>query len=129
MRKLSLAFVLAAAVVLPSAAAPRPALPAHQRPAAHSKLISIDFVNADLKYVLKTLGRKMGRNLYLGPGVEGSVTVTLKDVPVDGAVALILKMQSKQLAYKLLGYDTLIVATPEKIAQVEDGIMSTQLHR
>jgi type II secretory pathway component HofQ len=129
MRKLSLAFVLAAAVVLPSAAAPRPALTAQQRPAAHSKLISIDFVNADLKYVLKTLGRKMGRNLYLGPGVEGSVTVTLKDVPVDGAVALILKMQSKQLAYKLLGYDTLIVATPEKIAQVEDGILSTQLHR
>lgn len=51
------------------------------------------------------------------------------DVPVDGAVALILKMQSKQLAYKLLGYDTLIVATPEKIAQVEDGILSNQLHR
>lgn len=69
------------------------------------KLVTLDFVNADLVYVIKILAKEMGRNVYIGPGVEGSVTVTLKSVPVDGALALILKMQENDIAYKLIGYE------------------------
>lgn len=100
---------------------------APRRPAKRPKLVSMDFVNADLVYVVKMLAREMGRNVYIGPGVEGSVTVSLKAVPVDGAMALILKMQPKDITYKLVGYDTLIVATPDKVGQIEDDIMSLQI--
>lgn len=100
---------------------------ADERAAARPKLVTLDFVNADLVYVIKRLGREMGRNVYIGPGVVGSVTVSLKGVPADGAVALILRMQTKVLAYKLVGYDTLIVATPEKVSQIEDDIMGLQI--
>ena len=97
--------------------------PAPRRVANRPKLVTLDFVNADLVYVIKILAKEMGRNVYIGPGVEGSVTVTLKSVPVDGALALILKMQENDIAYKLIGYNTLIVAAPEKVNQIEDEIL------
>lgn len=97
--------------------------PAPRRVAPKQKLVTLDFVNADLVYVIKVLAKEMGRNVYIGPGVEGSVTVTLKSVPVDGALALILKMQENDIAYKMVGYNTLIVAAPEKVNQIEDDIL------
>jgi type II secretory pathway component GspD/PulD (secretin) len=100
--------------------------PAPRRVANRPKLVTLDFVNADLVYVIKILAKEMGRNVYIGPGVEGSVTVTLKSVPVDGALALILKMQENDIAYKLIGYNTLIVAAPEKVNQIEDEILGKQ---
>ncbi len=101
--------------------------PAPRRVANRVKLVTLDFVNADLVYVIKILAKEMGRNVYIGPGVEGSVTVTLKSVPVDGALALILKMQENDIAYKLIGYNTLIVAAPEKVNQIEDEILGKNL--
>ena len=101
--------------------------PAPRRYASRVKLVTLDFVNADLVYVIKILAKEMGRNVYIGPGVEGSVTVTLKSVPVDGALALILKMQENDIAYKLIGYNTLIVAAPEKVNQIEDEILGKNL--
>ena len=100
--------------------------PAPRRPVNRVKLVTLDFVNADLVYVIKVLAKEMGRNVYIGPGVEGSVTVTLKSVPVDGALALILKMQENDIAYKLVGYNTLIVAAPEKVNQIEEDILGKQ---
>jgi type II secretory pathway component GspD/PulD (secretin) len=101
--------------------------PAPRRVASRVKLVTLDFVNADLVYVIKILAKEMGRNVYIGPGVEGSVTVTLKSVPVDGALALILKMQENDIAYKLIGYNTLIVAAPEKVNQIEDEILGKSM--
>jgi len=97
--------------------------PAPRRVAPKQKLVTLDFVNADLVYVIKVLAKEMNRNVYIGPGVEGSVTVTLKSVPVDGALALVLKMQENDIAYKMVGYNTLIVAAPEKVNQIEDDIL------
>lgn len=98
----------------------------YRKPVNRVKLVTLDFVNADLVYVIKILAKEMGRNVYIGPGVEGSVTVTLKSVPVDGALALILKMQENDIAYKLIGYNTLIVAAPEKVNQIEEEILGKQ---
>ncbi|CAN0446597.1 unnamed protein product, partial [Phaeothamnion confervicola] len=82
-----------------------------------------DFVNADLVYVIKVLAKEMGRNVYVGPGVEGSVTVTLKSVPVEGALALILKMQENEFDYKLVEPNTIIVAPKEKLGTIPDDIL------
>ena len=96
---------------------------APKRAAPKQKLVTLDFVNADLVYVLKVLAKEMNKNIYVGPTVAGSVTVTLKNVPVEGAMALILQMQESEYDYKLLGYNTVVVAAPEKLDEVADNIL------
>jgi type IV pilus assembly protein PilQ len=96
---------------------------AKPRPVHHSKMVSLDFVNADLVYVIKVLAKEMNRNVYVGPGVEGSVTVTLKSVPVEGALALILKMQENEFDYKVVEPNTIIVAPKEKLGTIPDDIL------
>lgn len=96
---------------------------APKRAAPKQKLVTLDFVNADLVYVLKVLAKEMNKNIYVGPTVAGSVTVTLKNVPVEGAMALILQMQESEYDYKLLGYNTIVVAAPEKLGEVADNIL------
>jgi len=96
---------------------------APRRTKPHSKMVSLDFVNADLVYVVKVLAKEMNRNIYVGPGVEGSVTVTLKSVPVEGALALILKMQENEFDYKVVEPNTLIVAPKEKLGTIPDDIL------
>jgi type II secretory pathway component GspD/PulD (secretin) len=107
--------------------APVSALRARKAPrrpkAPPQKLVTLDFVNADLVYVLKVLAKEMNRNIYVGPTVAGSVTVTLKNVPVEGAMALILQMQESEYDYKMVGSNTIVVAAPEKLAEVSDSIL------
>lgn len=94
--------------------------------APRQKLVTLDFVNADLVYVLKVLAKEMGRNIYVGPTVQGSVTVTLKNVPVEGAMALILQMQENEYDYKILDGSnprTVVVAPPDKLSEIADDIM------
>ena len=98
---------------------------APRRPKAPpQKLVTLDFVNADLVYVLKVLAKEMNRNIYVGPTVGGSVTVTLNNVPVEGAMALILQMQENEYDYKILDYNTVVVAAPEKLSEVADDIFN-----
>lgn len=110
--------------------APVSALRARQAPrlpkTPPQKLVTLDFVNADLVYVLKVLAKEMGRNIYVGPTVQGSVTVTLKNVPVEGAMALILQMQENEYDYKILdgpSTRTVVVAPPDKLAEIADDIL------
>lgn len=88
---------------------------------------NFDFANADLVHVVKTLAKLMNRNVYIGPGVEGTVTIHLTNVTAEEALATILKQQLDSIAYKLVGYNTLIVAAPEKINQVGDEILGKSL--
>lgn len=109
--------------------APVSALRARKAPrrpkAPPQKLVTLDFVNADLVYVLKVLAKEMNRNIYVGPTVAGSVTVTLKNVPVEGAMALILQMQENEYDYKIVGSNTIVVAAPEKLAEIEASILDS----
>jgi type II secretory pathway component GspD/PulD (secretin) len=104
----------------------RPRRPAQRAYVPRPKLVSVDFVNADLVYVIKVLGKEMNKNVVVDPTVEGSVTVTLKSVPVEGALALILKMQENPYDYKVLNDQrTIVVASPEKLGEIADNIMGT----
>lgn len=105
-----------------SASALRPQRP-RPRPPAPIKTVNLDFVNADLVYVIKILAKEMGRNVFIAPDVTGSVTVTLNKVPPEGALALILRMQENDYNYKLVG-NTIVVATPEKLDQISDDILT-----
>ncbi|HXT21995.1 MAG TPA: secretin and TonB N-terminal domain-containing protein [Thermoanaerobaculia bacterium] len=53
--------------------------------------ISLSLRDAPLPEVLRSFARIAGVNLVLAPGVTGSVTVELQDVPWDQALSVILK--------------------------------------
>ena len=57
----------------------------------HGFPISLSLRDAPLPEVLRSFARIAGVNLVLAPGVTGSVTVELTDVPWDQALWVILK--------------------------------------
>lgn len=87
------------------------------------KTVNLELVNADLIYVIKYLAKEMGRNIFVAPDVAGSVTVTLNKVRPEGALALILKMQTNDYDYKIVD-NTIIVAAPDKLATIADNILT-----
>lgn len=97
--------------------------PAPPRSANRPVLVTHEFVDADLIDVIKILAKDMDRNVYIGPGIMGRVTISIKSVPVDGALAMVLKQQEADVRYKLLGYNTLVVALPDKVDCIEDEIL------
>lgn len=55
------------------------------------RLVSMDLEGADLLTVLRALAEYSGKNMVAGRGVGGSVTVSLRDVPWQQALEIILK--------------------------------------
>jgi len=89
--------------------------------AAQEKLVSLDLVNADLIYVLKILAKELGMNIVTDPTVEGSVTMTLKDVPASGALNIVVKMSGYD--YKRVD-NTIVVGDPKLLATIPSNIMN-----
>lgn len=54
--------------------------------------LSMRLKDADIKDVLRTFSELTGLNIVVDPGVSGSVTVELHDVPWDQALDLVLKI-------------------------------------
>jgi hypothetical protein len=82
----------AASPQLPAAPAPPPG---PQAPAAERRFtgnpVSLDFQDADLRAVLRTFAEISGLNMVIDPTVRGSVDVTMRDVPWDQALDIILR--------------------------------------
>src|SRR5689334_10485267 len=57
-------------------------------PAPRPKLITVDYVNAEIRDVIRALAAQSGVNLALNPEVKGQVTVHLKDKTVDEAIVM-----------------------------------------
>ncbi|HTU99114.1 MAG TPA: type IV pilus secretin PilQ [Luteitalea sp.] len=87
------------------AAAPQPTATINPAASAQGKYsghpISLDFQGVDLRAVLRTFAEVTGLNLVIDPGVKGTVDVTLRDVPWDQALEMILR--ANQLAYSVDG--------------------------
>ena len=75
--------------------------------------ITLTLKDADIKDVLKTFSVLTDLNIVLDPGVSGSVTVELRDVPWDQALDLILRING--LDY-VLENNVLRVASISKLA-------------
>jgi len=82
-----------AAVATPAVSAPDPTNAAASAP----EPIVIDYSEADIQSVLRTLAAKAGVNLILGDEVMGKVTVHLENVTYEEAMQLIA--ESKGFAY------------------------------
>ena len=57
------------------------------------KRITIDLLDAEIRNVLRFLSDVSGKNIVVAEGVSGSVTLKLKNVPWDQALAVILKVK------------------------------------
>ncbi|MBT9588763.1 hypothetical protein IV102_35845, partial [bacterium] len=97
-----------------------------QGPSAQGGSITLDLDYADLVYAIKEIGRQMGRNVYIGPGVEGVVSAHFQNLPGTAALELLLAQADEEIAFKLIGYNTLVVAAPEKVNQIEADILGKQ---
>ncbi|HEY9898728.1 MAG TPA: secretin and TonB N-terminal domain-containing protein [Pantanalinema sp.] len=73
-------------------------------------LLTLNLANADVRAILDMMGKKGGMNLVIDESVSGTVSLSLKAVPLDEALNLVLKM--KALSARRIGA-TLLIATEE----------------
>jgi type IV pilus assembly protein PilQ len=78
--------------------------------------VSLDFQGADLRSVLRTFSEISGLNLVIDPAVQGTVDVTLRDVPWDQALDNILR--SNKLGYVVDG--TIVRVAPLQVLAEEE---------
>jgi type IV pilus assembly protein PilQ len=79
--------------------------------------VSLDFQGADLRSVLRTFSEISGLNLVIDPSIQGSVDVSLRDVPWDQALDIILK--ANRLGYVVDG--TIVRVAPLAVLADEEG--------
>ena len=78
--------------------------------------ISLDFQGADLRAVLRTFAEISGLNIVIDPAVQGSVDVSLRDVPWDQALDIILR--ANKLGYNIDG--TIVRVAPLNVLADEE---------
>ena len=64
------------------------------RPRMTRKRITIDLRDADIQNVLRMIADEGNINIVAGEGVDGSVTLRLRSVPLDDALVVILRSQN-----------------------------------
>jgi type IV pilus assembly protein PilQ len=128
--------VLQQAAVPPAAAprAPTPVPPAAQQSAAGQSgasaqgvpqtaqrytghPVSLDFSGADLRSVLRTFAEISGLNIVIDPTIQGTVDVSLRDVPWDQALDIILR--ANRLGYSVDG--TIVRIAPLTVLAEEES--------
>jgi type IV pilus assembly protein PilQ len=78
--------------------------------------VSLDFQGADLRAVLRTFAEISGLNIVIDPAVQGTVDVSLRDVPWDQALDIILR--ANKLGYFLDG--TIVRVAPIAVLADEE---------
>jgi type IV pilus assembly protein PilQ len=85
----------------PVAQAPAPATPpAAPAPANGQRLISLDFKDADVVNLLRILAAESGRNIVIGEDVKGKMSISLRNVPWELALATVLEARGLQKVEK-----------------------------
>ncbi len=101
-------------VAVPEAAKAAATKAAPPVPRYTGRRLSMDFVDADIRNVLRIIGEVSGLNVVAGDGVAGKVTVRLVDVPWDQALDVILKTRGLDQVRE----DNVIrIAPAERLAQ------------
>ncbi|MEB3298611.1 MAG: secretin N-terminal domain-containing protein [Candidatus Sericytochromatia bacterium] len=89
-------------------------------------LVTLNLANVDVRQILETMGRKGGMNLLIDDSVQGKVTISLKAVPLEEALNLVMKMQD--LEARRVG-STLLIATRAVFSKKKFTGMQTVLFR
>ena len=80
------------------------------------KRMSFDFVDTDIRNILKLIAEAIGMNMVWGGDVEGKVSLKLDDVPWDQALEMILK--PNDLTYSVEG-NVMWVVPKERLMNME----------
>jgi type IV pilus assembly protein PilQ len=78
--------------------------------------VSLDFSGADLRSVLRTFAEISGLNIVIDPTIQGTVDVSLRDVPWDQALDIILR--ANRLGYSVDG--TIVRIAPLTVLAEEE---------
>ncbi len=107
-------------------AVPAPVVLAAQQPTADGSAqapsrftghpITLDFQGADLRAVLRTFAEISGLNVVIDPSINGTVDVSLREVPWDQALDIILK--ANKLGYSVDG--TIVRIVPLNVLSQEN---------
>jgi type IV pilus assembly protein PilQ len=79
--------------------------------------VSLDFQGADLRAVLRTFAEISGLNIVIDPTIQGTVDVSLRDVPWDQALDIILR--ANKLGYVVDG--TIVRVAPLSVLADEES--------
>lgn len=79
-------------------------------PTSAQRRVSLDFVDTQVVLILKALAEQSGANIVTAPTVQGTISVTLRNVTVQSALELITKLAGVRYAYV---DGTYIVGSPE----------------
>ena len=84
------------------------------------KKISLDFQDVDIRTILQILAKESGTNIIASDRVNGKMTITLKDVPWDQALDVVL--DSQLLDMKRQG-NVINIITKEERAKQEQSVV------
>jgi type IV pilus assembly protein PilQ len=98
------------------AAAGQPTPAQTSAPRFQGNPVTLDFQGADLRSVLRTFAEISGLNIVIDPSITGAVDVSLKDVPWDQALDIILK--ANKLGYMVDG--TVVRISPIAVLASEE---------
>ena len=122
---------LVIALAATNAAAQAPAAPASPAaPAPGEEKFTVNFVNADIQSVIKTIGQQTGRNFILDPRVTGTVNI-VSDRPVskDMLYQILLSTLRVQGYAAVEGSDGFVKIVPEAEAKTSGSPTGEQALR
>jgi len=93
-------------------------------PVVESRLVNVDFVNADLVDVFKILAYQSGKDIAVDGSVTGTITLKLTEVPLEQALDLVCRLNN--LSYTEIG-KSYVVGPKEKIAAI--GGATSEIYR
>src|SRR6059036_3172055 len=112
-------------------APPAPAAPAApERPSNGSRLISFDFKDADVVNLLRILAAESNKNIVIGDDVKGKMSISLRNVPWDLALDIILETRGlrkleKDGVMRIVSNEQLIKER-ESVARVEEARLKAE---
>ncbi len=88
-------------------------------PDCNQVLMSVDFDEVELVEALRVVAKAMDRHIFVGPGVSGTVTLKLQDVPPGKVLRRLLRGRTVPLDYRVFA-TTVVVAQPVALRRLDD---------
>jgi len=88
-------------------------------PASRSSLISLEFKDADVVNLLRTLAVHAGRNIVIGEDVKGKMSISLRQVPWDLALETVLETRGLE---KIEKDGVMRIVTREQLTKEREAI-------
>src|SRR5262249_26441409 len=112
--------ILLSLLVLGAASNIRPAQAQEAKQDSSNKKVTLNLENAELRYALKLLFTSAGVNYTLDQAVQGTVTVSLTEVPFRTALESVLRSTQSQSPLTYRVEDQIYIITP-KVEVIDTG--------